>query len=79
MTNAAAWPDAASTARWRIDADRFAWQAGRAFSPFMRQHIDMQELWRRALRWLPPEVDGKPPQPLPSICPVTLDELLADQ
>jgi hypothetical protein len=79
MMKAAAWPDAVSTTRWRIDADQSAWQARRAFSPSMRQHIDMEDLWRRALRWLPPEIDGKPPLALPPTCPVTLDELLADK
>lgn len=79
MMKPAAWPDAASAPRWRIDADQFAWQARRAFAPSMRPHLDMDGLWRRALRWLPPAVDGKPPLPLPASCPVTLDELLADK
>jgi hypothetical protein len=77
LLRAEAWPDA-SAARWRTDAEQFRFQARRAFSPSMRQYIDLEELYRRALRWLPSEVDGKPPLALPEKCPMTLDELLAE-
>jgi hypothetical protein len=63
------------------DEDILAWseqQAADSFSPSMRQHIDLEKLYRRALRWLPPHVDGKPPLSLPASCPITLDELLRE-
>jgi Domain of unknown function DUF29 len=78
MLKAEAWPDAPYAARWRLDAEQFRWQAQQAFSPSMRQRIDLERLYRRALRWLPPDIDGKPPLSLPQTCPVTLDELLAE-
>ena len=36
------------------------------------------ELYRRALRSLPDTIDEQPPLPVPSTCPVTLDELLEE-
>lgn len=44
----------------------------------MRQKLDVARLFRRALRALPETIDGQPPQPLPAQCPVTLDQLLAE-
>ena len=75
---AEAWPDAVRAARWRLDAEEFRWQASRAYSPSMAQRIDLETLYRRALRWLPPDIDGKPPLSLPQTCPATLDDLLAE-
>lgn len=73
-----AWPDSIPAPRWRIEADHFRWQARRSFTPSMRQHIDMEELYQRALKWLPPEIDGAPPLAVPKHCPMTLDEFLAE-
>ena len=42
----------------------------------MRQRIDVETLYRRALRGLPESLDGQPPLPVPDACPFTLDELL---
>ncbi len=79
MMKADAWPDAKQpVARWRLDAEMFRSEARRAFSPSMRQRIDIDALYRRALRWLPPAIDGQAPLPLPANCPVTLDDLLRD-
>ncbi len=76
---AEAWPSAKlPLERWRMDAEVFRSQAAARFAPSMRQRIDMEKLYRRALRWLPPEIDGLAPQPLPKTCPVTLDELLRE-
>ena len=44
----------------------------------MRQPIDMARIYRRALRRLPETMDGQPPLPVPTVCPVTLDELLSE-
>lgn len=52
--------------------------AADAFSPSMRQRIDMADLYRRALRAMPDSIDGQPPLPVPDACPVSLDELLAN-
>jgi hypothetical protein len=42
----------------------------------MRQKIDVPEIYAKALRAMPDMIDGDPPLPLSSECPVTLDELL---
>jgi len=43
----------------------------------MRQKIDIAELYADALAGLPEELDATAPLPVPQVCPVTLDELLA--
>jgi hypothetical protein len=44
----------------------------------MRQEIDLDRIYRQALRGLPETMDGQPPLAVPQVCPVTLDELLAE-
>lgn len=81
----AAWPSSRDVPRWRAEARGFRDEAADGFAPSMRQHIDVAELYRRALRRLPeslaetPSVcgwDGQPPLSVPDACPATLDELL---
>jgi len=62
---------------WQAEARRFRDDAAARFSPSMRQRIDMTKLYRRALRILPDTIDGLQPLPVPQVCPVTLDEMLA--
>ena len=73
-----AWPSASYVPHWRADARGFQGDAAEAFTPFMRQRIDIAELYRRALSRLPESINGTPPQPVPATCPKTLDELLGD-
>jgi hypothetical protein len=42
----------------------------------MRQRIDVRDLYAKALRIVPETIDGQPPLPPETDCPVTLDELL---
>jgi hypothetical protein len=42
----------------------------------MRQKLDMERVWRHALRAVPRTVDEQDPLPLPDTCPFTLEELL---
>ena len=44
----------------------------------MRQKIDLGALYSDALTGLPEKLDGQAPLPVPPVCPVTLDELLAE-
>ncbi len=44
----------------------------------MRQRIDLPGIYSDALRGLPTVIDGQPPLPAPEVCPVSLDDLLAD-
>jgi hypothetical protein len=63
---------------WRAEAVRFQAEAAEAFAHSMRQHLDFAKLCARALRQLPQMIDDQAPLPLSPICPVSLDELLAE-
>jgi hypothetical protein len=78
MLKAEAWPLSRDAATWRADAIDFRRQARRRFVPSMRQKIDIASLYADALAAIPETMDGQSPLPLPTECPVTLDELLAD-
>jgi hypothetical protein len=74
---AQAWPQAREVPHWRAEARGFRGDAADAFSPCMRQRIEVADIYRRALDRLPEVMDGQAPLPLPETCPFTLDELLA--
>ena len=74
---ARAWPDSPSVAAWEADARLFRIQARDAFSPSMRQRLDVADVYADALEALPTSMDGRPPSPVPESCSMTLDELLA--
>ncbi len=78
MLKAEAWPLSRDAPTWRADAIDFRKQARDAFTPSMRQRIDVAELYADALRAMPESIDGNPPLPVPVVCPVTLDEMLSD-
>ena len=76
---ARAWPRSAYVEHWRAEAIRFRGDAADDFIESMRAKIDVEAIYRRALRAMPATIDGIPPLPVPRTCPVTLDEMLADQ
>jgi len=73
-----AWPLAPYVPHWRAEARVMRDNARDSYTPSMRQRIDMDGLYRRALRGLPETVDGLAPLPVPADCPVTLDDLLSE-
>jgi len=76
---AEAWPQARDVESWRKDAIGFRQDAAEAYSPAMRQRIDMAALYVQALRRLPEKMYGQPRQAaVPDECPVTLDQLLSE-
>jgi hypothetical protein len=77
MLKAEAWPLSRDAPSWRADAIDFRRQARDAFTPSMRQKIDVADLYADALAALPDAIDGQPPLPV-HVCPVTLDELLSE-
>lgn len=79
MLKAEAWPSLRDAPGWRADAFVFRTQAANRFVPSMRQRLDLDRLYRQALRALPQTTDGQPQRALPHTCPMTLDELLADE
>lgn len=73
-----AWPESASVAHWREEAGTFLDDAARRFTPSMRQRIDLDELYGKALRRVrPASDDAAGAGSLPEACPFTLEELLA--
>ena len=76
MLKAEGWPLSRDAENWRADARGFRAQARRRFAPSMRQNIDLAGIYADALKALPDKMDGQPPQPVWSMCPMTLDELL---
>jgi hypothetical protein len=72
-----AWPSSHEVPHWRAEARGFRDEAMEAFTPSMRQKIDMADLYRRALNRLPDSIDDQPPRALPETCPVTLDEIFS--
>ena len=78
MLKAEAWPLSRDAPNWRADAIDFRRQARDAFTPSMRQKIDVAELHADAMAALPETQDGVSPLPIQTEIP-TLDELLADE
>jgi len=73
-----AWPMARDVSNWRAEARGYRARARRRYRPSMRQHLDVAGLYADALQALPDMMDGQPPLPVPVVCPVTIDELLAE-
>jgi Domain of unknown function DUF29 len=76
---AEAWPLSREVPHWRAEARGHRDDARAAFTRSMaqREELEVAELYRRALHRMPEMIDGVPPLPVPQVCPVTLDELLA--
>jgi len=72
------WPNSREVPHWRAEARGFRYDAAEAFTPSMRQRIDLAAMYREALRRLPETIDGQKPLPLPETCPLTLDEMLSE-
>ena len=78
MLKVAAWPLARGLPHWEAEIRRFRQDAIDAFAPSMSQRIDLARLYARARSRMPSSIDGQPPLPVPTACPATLDELLAE-
>ena len=79
MLKAEAWPLSREVPHWRAETRRFRDDAAEAFTPSMRQRINLARLYTQALRAIPETIDGQAPLPMPEVCPVTLDDLLSDE
>jgi hypothetical protein len=75
---AKAWPLSRDAPHWRSEARVARINAADAYAPSMRRHIDVGDLYAKALRAMPETVDGQPPLPVLRTCPITLDDLLSD-
>jgi hypothetical protein len=73
------WPAHPGAENWRAEVLAFLRDATLAFSPSMRQKLDLAGLYRLALRDVRSiTVDGVPATALPDSCPFELDDLLTD-
>lgn len=73
-----AWPGHPAALHWRGEAFTFLRDAGDAFSPSMRQHLDVATLYNRARAMVAANpADDVPPGMGPEACGLTLDMLLA--
>jgi hypothetical protein len=73
------WPNSVSANQWRQEVMAFQADAEQRFAPSMRQAIDLDALYAKAVRQVRgAEIDGAPPLPWPAACPVGLDALLND-
>ena len=72
-----AWPLLSYVPHWRAEARLFRAQARRRFTNSMRRKIDLASIYADARRAMPDTIDGLPPLPVPTVCPVTLDELVS--
>ena len=76
MLKCEAWPASQEVAHWRVEAIRFRQEALDVYSSSMRQRLDLERIYGRAVRQLPDMIDGQSPLPISATCPMTLDELL---
>lgn len=74
-----AWPLLPYVPHWRAEARLLRDQARERWTRTMRQKISLERPYRQALRAMPDSLDGQPPLPVPATCPVTLDDLVAEE
>ncbi len=67
------WPLSHEVPHWRSEARVACINAADAYTPSIRQRIDVTEIYAQALRALPDTIDGEPPMAVPVVCPITLE------
>jgi hypothetical protein len=74
-------PAAPARAHWVGEILAFQADARRAFSPGMRQRLDVADMWHDAARQVVAELveSGRPRIAAPPSCPLSLDTLLAHE
>ncbi len=73
-----AWPASRSVSHWREETESFIDDAEDCFAPSMRQHIDLPDLYRRALKQFRLATDDSgAPRPVPATCPFVLDDFFS--
>jgi hypothetical protein len=74
-----AWPDSPSANHWRGEAVSFQADAQNRFAPSMRQKIDLDAIYQKAVEQIGQlRVDDTAPRAAwPAVCPFSLDDLLA--
>jgi hypothetical protein len=75
---AEAWPNSRDVPHWRAEARGHRDDVRQRFTPSMAQRIDVEKLYRRAMRRMPEMINGQPPLPVPEAWPATLEEMLRE-
>jgi len=78
LLKAQGWPDHASVPHWREEVAAFQAEAAQRFAPSMRQRIDLDRLYARALKQLTAADYGRPPLLWFTDRLPTVDQLLND-
>ena len=81
LIKAASESTSQARAHWRADATAFQADLPGLYSPSMRQLIDMQAIWRKALRVAEPSLQERGrslSQTIPATCPYLLDGFLIE-
>ena len=73
------WPGLGASRHWRSAIVAFQTDVQRRFTPSMRQRIDLDAIYARAVLQIEPlRYGGRPALAGPQMCPVTLDALLSE-
>ena len=73
------WPNLSAGRHWRSEIIGFQTHAAQRFAPSMRQRIDLDAIFDRAVRQIEPlRLGGYPAIAPATSCPVSLDQLLND-
>jgi hypothetical protein len=73
-----AWPLSSEAGRWQTEALGLQSDAADIIDQRMRNRLDINDFYFKAIRRLPKTIDGQQPPVFPTECPVTLDDLLKD-
>jgi hypothetical protein len=74
-----AWPDNQAVAHWQGEAVVFLINATTRYEPGMRQHIDTEVIYHRALRGLRELAMPTPPVPLPERLDLPVETLMDEE
>lgn len=80
LAKAVSSPGALPVRKWLAEVDEHQGHATRRFTPAMRQRIDLDHVWRRALARAGADLRryGEALADLPAACPFALDDLLSE-
>lgn len=82
LIKAASAPHARAVPHWRIEATTFSVNLSGRYVPSMRRKIDMQRIWRGALRVAEATLqahEGALARNLPEQCPFLLEEIISEE
>jgi hypothetical protein len=82
LIKAASEPAARPASHWRKEIVAFHSALLDAFTPSMEQRLDLDRLWRRAMKEAEAALEdegGSLPPGLPRTCPFTVDEILSEE